>query len=1318
MSNERPGDLGSRLRISLAGPTQVRSWSHGEVTRPDLLDRTGRPAPGGLFCERIFGPRKGAGWLGRMGHVELAAPVVHPYFFRDTSILSRLLWLKGSALDKVIRYEERVVVDPGETPLKRGQLLSENEHREATARYGDSFLADEGAWAIRKLLDFDLAALIADLRRRLDDEMKKDVPSRRKLLGQFSRLEVAEGLRDSGLSGEANRPDWAILECLPVIPPGLRPRPSGGINGLYGRVIIRNNRLKKLIELNAPEVIVRNEKRKLQQCVEALLSGRRLDRLLEARLGGGPDRSVGAAAVAGPELKVRKCGLPRDVAMELFRPLVVIGLTQRAYAETYEEAAGLFRRRDAAAWEVLEEVVRDRVVLVGRTPARGRTALQAFEPVLCDGGAVRLPVAAWEALGGEEVVVHLPLTDEAQADAAERMTPGDNLLDVANGGLLLKPSRDVVAGCYHLTVSPLEGEGKAFAGVEEVRLAFALGKVGVHDRIRVRLPHRKRLISEDHRGRVEEARRAPGGRVATTVGRVLFNDALDARMPFYDATMSARLLEGVIHDCHSLLGRHAALTLLDRVKEVGLREATRSGLSLAVEDLKTPATREAVLRATDREVQRRQRQYDEGNICESERYHQTIDAWTKARDEVAKAVADDLSNDRRDGKPGLNPLYLLAHSGAAGGVEQIRQLCGLRGLLASPDGTLIETPVRSNFREGLSVLEYSLGMGALRKEAVDLASRTQKADRLTRKLIGAAQDVIVTMHDCGTTQGIVRPVSETIRGRVHPHGIENPLTGEAILGKDEILTDEEAREVEALGIDRILARSPMTCLAPRGVCRLCYGMDLATGALVEEGAAVGVVAALSLGEPADRLTPRTFRGFTRNCEVGGEAITRKGGRVRYVGMEAVVNDRGERVALCRGAGEIRLVGPGDRVVEEFAVPHGAVLRVADGEQAAPPVVLAQWDPHVAPVLSERPGVVRLVDVVEGQTLRRERDETAGLERFVISEHRGDLYPQVRLENDQGRIVGVHFLPERAILDVREGQEVSAGTTLARLPREISFPSHYNSGLGRLTELFEARAPENPAVMAQVDGVVRFDPVRRRGQRIVYVRMTDEDGRSLGREIEHAVPPGRHLRVSSGDRVRAGDLLTAGPVASRDVLKIQGPEAARTHLLSAIQDVYRSQGVEIDDRHVEVVITQMLRRVQVHRGGDTGLLPGSIIDRFAFQAVNERLRGCVKITDAGASRLRAGEVVARELYDQEYRRIQREGGRFPQCERAYPAAASLHLLGVSEAARSESFLAAACQGAAEALAGAAWAGKVDDLEGLTANALLGRLIPAGSGRRGG
>ncbi len=1415
---DRINDYGA-VRISLASPHDIRSWSFGEVKKPETINyRTYRPEKDGLFCERIFGPEKdwecacgkyrGMKYKGmicdrcgvkvthsrvrrkRMGHIELAAPVVHIWFFKAMpSRLGTLLDMKTTSLEKIIYFQDYVVIDPGETPLKERQLLTEEDYRKAREQYGDNFKAGMGAEAVKALLEhLNLVDLSKDLRDKLALENAKEKSSKQKLRDYVKRLKVVEALRDSGLGGPQNKPEWMVLECIPVIPPDLRPLvlldsgnfATSDLNDLYRRIINRNNRLKKLVDLNAPEVIIRNEKRMLQQSVDALFDNNRCKRPVlgssnrplksltdmikgkqgrfrENLLGKRVDYSARSVIVVGPELRLHQCGLPKKIALELFQPFIIRRLKELGHADTIKSAKKMLERKAEEVWDILEEVIKNHPVLLNRAPTLHRMGIQAFEPVLIEGNAIRIHPLVCKGFNadfdGDQMAVHLPLSIEAQVEATVLMMSTNNIFSPANGQPIITPSQDIVMGCYYLTADPLtmfvtpggvlddrikdyrkhlpdnlKGEGMKFASPGEVFLAFAQKKVGVHARVFVRLPIEKGFISEvpvdKEKTRVEEVPRQASGLVRTTVGRVIFNDILKPEMAFYDLALSGKHLSRIIADCYQQLGRRETIDLLDRMKEIGFRESTRSGLSFSTDDLKTPPNKDHIIRETEKEVEKFQKQYFRGIITDLERYNKVIDLWTDARDRITKQMMEDLRHDVRQGVPYLNPIFLMAHSGARGGVEQIRQLAGMRGLMAKPSGQIIETPIKANFREGLSVLEYFSSTHGARKGLADTALKTADSGYLTRKLADVAQNVVITMHDCGTTQGITksaiykgeeleRPLSETIRGRVSRNALRT-VDDEMIVDENEMLTWEQARHIESLGVDKIIVRSPMTCQAPLGVCRLCYGMDLATGALVEEGMAVGIIAAQSIGEPGTQLTMRTFHigGTVKRVIVESDIKAKNAGAVKLIRITAVTNDQGEMVALTRN-GQLHLIGP-KGILEEYTIPNGAILQVTDGQQVQRGTVLAKWDPHRIPILAERGGRIRFEDIVEGETLRKERDQ-AGAERWVIMEHKGDLHPQIVIEDESGQSLEVHYIPEKAHLGVREAQQVAAGTLLAHTPREVGGTQDITGGLPRVTEIFEARRPRDPAVMAEIAGRVKIGETRK-GKRSVIIESVDDAGKPTGLEREHLVPRGKQLRVHSGEYVKEGDPLVDGPLVPHDILRISGIEAVQNYLVREVQSVYRSQRVDIDDKHIEITVAQMLRKVKVETMGDTGLLPGSVIDKFAFYEVNNRLRDCVKIKDPGDSKFEIGKIVGKEAYEEVKAALEAEGKRAPTWEAPQPATCSTQLLGITKAAvQSDSFISAASfQETTKVLTEAALAGKVDYLVGLKENVILGHLVPAGTG----
>jgi len=1053
-------------------------------------------------------------------------------------------------------------------------------------------------------------------------------------------------------------------------------------------------------------------------------------------------------------LRLHQAGLPKKIALELYQPFIIRRLKELGHADTIKSAKKMLERKDEQVWDILEEVTKNHPVLLNRAPTLHRMGIQAFEPVLIEGNAIRIHPLVCKGFNadfdGDQMAVHLPLSIEAQVEAYVLMMATNNIFSPANGNPIITPSQDIVMGCYWLTASRGDegekieaGEGMVFHSPMEVFRAQAEGKLGLHARVQVRLPLEKKVISEvrNERGATiaEELPRKANGLVRTTVGRVMFNDILHPEMAFYDLSLGSKYLSRIIADCYQLLGRRETIALLDRMKDTGFRESTKSGLSFATSDLRTPEVKEAVLKEKDKEVEKLRKQYERGIITEQERYNKTIDHWTEAREAITKRLMLDLAHDRRADEHGrvvpyLNPIFLMAHSGARGGVEQIRQLAGLRGLMAKPSGEIIETPIKSNFREGLTVLEYFSSTHGARKGLADTALKTADSGYLTRKLADVAQNVVITMHDCGTTQGVTkgimykgdeidRPLYDAVRGRVSRVTIHHPTTGEPIVEEDEMITPDKARLIERLGLDKITVRSPMTCLASLGVCRLCYGMDLATGALVEEGMAVGIIAAQSIGEPGTQLTMRTFHfggvhtGGKSNLE--SEYKAKKAGVVQFERITVVTNENGQKIALARTGEILILRGKGGLVVERFSVPNGSELQVTDGQEIAAGTVLIKWDPHSIPIICEEAGKVRWEDIKEGETLRRERDTASGVERYTIMEHKGDLHPQIRIEDDRGNVLRVYFIPERANIQVTDRQQVTAGTLLAKTPREVSKTQDITGGLPRVTELFEARRPRSPAVMSEVDGKVRLDPTRKRGKRIIWIQPETDDGKPVGEEKEHQVPAGAQLRVHSGEYVKAGDPLVYGPLVPHDILRVNGPEAVQEYLVREVQSVYRLQRVDIDDKHIEIIVSQMLRKVKVEKMGDTGLLPGLVMDRFAFREVNERLLNeCVKTVDPGESTFREGQIVTRDAFEEERVALQAAGGKkkTPSFETPVPAESSVQLLGITKAAvQSDSFISAASfQETTKVLTEAALASKVDYLVGLKENVILGHLIPAGTG----
>ena len=1367
---DRINDYAS-VKISLARPHDIRSWSFGEVKKPETINyRTYRPEKDGLFCERIFGPEKdwecscgkyrGMKYKGmicdrcgvkithsrvrrkRMGHIELAAPIVHIWFFKAMpSRLGALLSMKTTSLEKVIYFQDYVVIDPGDTPLKPHQLLTEEEYRAARAQYPDAaFEADMGAEAIRKLLvNLDLVALSAQLRVDL-----AETGSKQKRKDLINRLKVVEAIRDSD-----NRPEWTVLDVIPVIPPDLRPLvlldsgnfATSDLNDLYRRIINRNNRLKKLVDLNAPEVIIRNEKRMLQQSVDSLFDNNRCKRPVlgssnrplksltdmikgkqgrfrENLLGKRVDYSARSVIVVGPSLRLHQCGLPKKIALELYQPFIIRRLKELGHADTIKSAKKMLERKDEEVWDILEEVIQNHPVMLNRAPTLHRMGIQAFEPLLVEGNAIKLHPLVCRGFNadfdGDQMAVHLPLSIESQVEAYTLLMSTNNIFSPANGAPIISPSQDVVMGCYYMTIAlpDSKGDGMVFSSIDEVQLAYSLGVVDTHATIKVKLP--PWCIVKD-----EEAEKS-AGLTATTVGRVAFNAMLPKGMPFYNMPLRSSDLATVISDCYETLGRRSTIDLLDMMNQLGFRESTLSGLSFATDDLITPPNKGKIIATAEKSVLRIMKLYQRGIITEGERYNQVLDAWTHAREQITLEMMQELEDDHRF--PGyINPIFLMAHSGARGGVEQIRQLAGMRGLMAKPSGKIIETPIKANFREGLSVLEYFSSTHGARKGLADTALKTADSGYLTRKLADVAQNVVVTQHDCGTTQGITKGViyrgekvevslADSIRGRVSRTNIVNPITDKVIVRENELITADIARRIEEMGLEKIQVRSPMTCDAPLGICALCYGMDLSTSNLVEQGMAVGIIAAQSIGEPGTQLTMRTFHigGTAARAVEESEIRAKKAGKVKFTRLKAVRNDEGQQIVLARN-GEVSLLDPKGRELEKYEIPTGANLIVDENQEVEAGTVLCQWDPHSIPILAEVGGKVRYEDVIEGETMRMEKDPS-GHVRQLVMEHKGDLHPQIVLEDQNGKILDFYYLPEKAHIEATEGKQISAGTMLAKTPREVSGTQDITGGLPRVTEIFEARKPKEPSVIAEIDGTVELLGEKRRGKRTIIVRS------ETGIEREHLVSHGKHLRVHAGTFVRAGEALVDGPLVPHDILRISGEEAVQQYLTREIQNVYRSQRVEINDKHIEIIVSQMLRKVAVQTVGDTGLLPGIVIDKIDFRVTNEEIAKCLKITEKGDSDFELGAIVPIDTLEQVNTQIEALGGAPAVGAKPEPATAATQLLGITKAAvQSSSFISAASfQETTKVLTEAALAGRVDPLVGLKENVILGHLVPAGTG----
>jgi DNA-directed RNA polymerase subunit beta' len=1380
---DRINDYGS-VKISLAGPNDIRSWSFGEVRKPETINyRTYRPEKDGLFCERIFGPErdwecacgkyKGTKYKGiicdrcgvkvthsrvrrkRMGHINLAAPCLHIWFFKAVpNQLGTVLGMKGSDLEKVIYYQDYLVTDPGQSPLKLGQLFTEDEYRDATTKYGNSFKALMGGEAIKTLLTrLDLEAISTELRAAIS---KTSSVQRMKDLSK--RLKTVDAIKNS-----SNKAEWMVLEVIPVIPPDLRPLvllesgnfATSDLNDLYRRIINRNNRLKKLMDLNAPEVIIRNEKRMLQQAVDSLMDNGRCrrpvlgsnnrplkslsdmikgkqGRFRENLLGKRVDYSARSVIVVGPTMRLHQCGLPKRIALELYQPFIIRRLKQSGLADTIKSAKKMIERRGEQIWDILEEVIHEHPVLLNRAPTLHRMGVQAFEPVLVEGNAIMLHPLACKGFNadfdGDQMAVHLPLSVEAQTESHTLMMTTNNIFSPANGSPMVGPSQDMVLGNYYLTsmLAGQKGEGKAFAGTFEAILAYDMGRIALHAIIKVRIA--KPVVKEGERARdLKHKEITKPIVIETTVGRCIFNDILPAKMPFYNWPMGQKSLSQVISDCYEIAGSAATVDLLDRIKEKGFRHATLSGLSFGLVDLKIPPKKKDIIDETEKRVKKILKNYQAGVLTEGERYNQVIDAWTNARVAVTSEMMKGLKEDKKDdGSAYLNPIYMMSISGARGSVDQIQQLAGMRALMAKPSGEIIETPIKSNFREGLTVLEYFSSTHGARKGLADTALKTANSGYLTRKLIDVAQNMIVTERDCGTLQGITKstvtrgeqvdvPLTQLIIGRTARDNIRNPITDEMIVRENEVITPDAAVKIEALGLDAIRVRSPLTCDSPFGMCAKCYGWDMSTGQLVEEGLPVGIIAAQSIGEPGTQLTLRTFHtgGIASRAILEREQKATHPGTISYRDINAVAfsgEDGSTRAVALKRNGEIAILDDKDRELDKFKVPYGAIVRVKDGEEVKSGAMLFEWDPHRTPILAEISGLIRFVDVIDGETIRLEEERKGQSGKPVIIEHKGDKHPQIMIEDADGKILDVHYLPAGARIEVTEGQQVQAGQLLAHQPRATGGTQDITGGLPRVTEVFEARKPKDPAAIAEISGRVELKSDKRKGKMTIIVRSES------GMEKEHHVPRDRHLNVHTGDIVEAGDTLTDGPLVPHDILRIKGEEALQRYLIGEIQNVYRSQNVTINDKHIEIICSQMMRKVEIESVGDSEFLPGEVVDKFGFRAENTRLNDCIKISSVGeATELKESQVIDKAKLATINEKLETIGGEPAKGKKPRMATAKTLLLGITKASlRSDSFIAAASfQQTTKILTEASLAGSIDKLCGLKENVILGHLIPAGT-----
>ena len=1324
------------IRIKLASPEKIREWSYGEVKKPETINyRTFKPERDGLFCAKIFGPVKDWECLcgkykrmkhrgvvcdkcgvevthsrvrrERLGHIELVSPVAHIWFLRGVpSRIGTLLDMTMRQLERVLYFESYVVIDPGDTPLKEKQLLTEEEYKKYTAEYGNAFKAGMGAEAIRELLrKVDLDALSAELKAKIQES--GSIGQKRKLT---KRLKIVEAFRKSG-----NKPEWMIMDVIPVLPPELRPlvHLDGGrfatsdLNDLYRRVINRNNRLKRLIELKAPSVIIRNEKRMLQEAVDALFDNSKRTKAMRAStkrplkslsdmikgkqgrfrqnlLGKRVDYSGRSVIVVGPELKLHQCGLPKVMALELFKPFVFNKLEEKGYATTIKQAKKLVEMETPEVWDALEEVIKEHPVLLNRAPTLHRLGIQAFDPVLVEGKAIKLHPLVCTAYNadfdGDQMAVHIPLSIEAQIEARVLMMSVNNLLSPANGKPIVYPTQDMVLGIYYMTKERkgAKGEGMVFADPEEVRVAYDSGVVSEHARITVRID---------------------GKKVETTAGRVLFSEILPKGIPFefVNKVLTKKEIQNLIDYCYKKLGKRETVLFLDNLERLGFEMATRSGISICMKDMHIPSKKEQLIKEAEQQVMEVYKQYAGGLITQGERYNKVIDIWANVTEKVAEEMmkelgAEDgkeLSEEELQERRSFNSIYMMADSGARGSAAQIRQLAGMRGLMAKPSGEIIETPITANFREGLSPLQYFISTHGARKGLADTALKTANAGYLTRRLVDVAQDVIITEEDCGTNDGItvtalieggeiIQSLEERILGRNAAEDIKDPLTGEIIVKRDHEIDEEAVQKILDAGIDKLKIRSVLTCNTKFGVCAKCYGRDLARGEPIEIGEAVGIIAAQSIGEPGTQLTMRTFHIGGTATKVVEQAVleAKNSGKVKFTDLHAVRNREGVLVVLNRNA-RISIVDSRGREKEKYNLVYGARILVEEGQTVKIGQKLVEWDPYSVPILTEVGGRVALGDIIEGVTVKEIVDEVTGLSQKVIIDYPADKRPRISIKDEHGKatkkIPGTkkparYLLPAGAHILVEKGDMVAPGDILAKIPRETTKTKDITGGLPRVAELFEARKPKEHAIVSEIDGVVELKTAPK-GQRIIVVRSGDT-------VKEYTIPKGKHVTVNEGDWVKAGESLMDGAVNPHSILDILGPKELQRYLVDEVQKVYRLQGVSINDKHIEIIVRQMMRKIKIEDPGDTSFLVGDQVDRMEFMEENERVRA--------------------------------QGGK--------PAKGKPMLLGITKASLTTySWVSAASfQETTRVLTEAALEGKIDELRGLKENVIMGRIIPAGTG----
>ena len=1340
---ERPKDPLSfnSIQLSLASPERIRERSFGEVKKPETINyRTFKPERDGLFCAKIFGPTKdyecNCGKYKRMkhrgivcekcgvevipskvrrerlGHIDLACPVAHIWFLKSLpSRIGALLDMTLKDLEKVLYFEAYVVLDPGETSLTKGQLLAEDQYSEAMDEFAGQFVAGMGAEAVRELLsEIDLVEVGDQLRIEM-----KEATSEAKRKKVSKRLKVVNSFRQSG-----NQPEWMILETVPVLPPELRPLVplDGGrfatsdLNDLYRRVINRNNRLKRLMELRAPEVIIRNEKRMLQESVDALFdNGRRgraitgpskrplksLSDMLKGKggrfrqnlLGKRVDYSGRSVIVVGPELKLHQCGLPKKMALELFKPFIYQKLDERGLAGTVKAAKKLVEKEKSEVWDVLEEVIKEHPVMLNRAPTLHRLGIQAFEPVLIEGKAIQLHPLVCTAFNadfdGDQMAVHLPLSIESQIEARVLMMSTNNILSPASGKPIIVPSQDMVLGLYYMTKERpfVAGSGRVFASQDEVRMAYDAGVVDLQAAIKVRMA---------------PVKGAPIERIDTTVGRILLREVVPGSIDFkhVNKVMGKKQVADLIDISFRYAGNKETVILADKLKETGYRYSSLAGVSICLDDMVIPESKGARIKVSADEVKDIQQQYTEGLITDGERYNKVIDIWAKCTEDIAGTMLGNIAVDKLTSATGeevevssFNAIHMMADSGARGSAQQIRQLAGMRGLMAKPDGSIIETPITANFREGLTVLQYFISTHGARKGLADTALKTANSGYLTRRLVDVAQDAIIIEQDCDTLDGIevstlteggevIERLGDRILGRVSLDDIVDPVTDKLLVKANQLIDEDLVAVIEDAGIERVKIRSVLTCKSKRGICAYCYGRDLGRGHLVNLGEAVGVIAAQSIGEPGTQLTMRTFHiGGTASRRAEQTALeARFDGFLKFINLTTVNDDKNFPVVMNR-KGEIAVVDDTGRERERYGVVYGARINVQEGGPVKSGEILAEWDPYTVPIITEVGGIVHYGDIAEGVTMEEQVDEVTGLSRKVVTESKSaDKRPRITLKGEDGKTVKLpngtqarYMLPIGANISVEEGTEIHAGSILAKIPRETTKTKDITGGLPRVAELFEARKPKELAVISEIDGIVSYGKDSKGKRKIVVTP-------DIGEPAEYLIPKGKHISVHEGDVIHAGEELVDGSSNPHDILRVLGSKELSKYLVDEVQEVYRLQGVKINDKHIETIVRQMLRKVQIKDVGDTNFLIDDQVDRWVFEAENDR--------------------------------VMAEGGE--------PAIGETIMLGITKASLStESFISAASfQETTKVLTQASIQGKTDSLRGLKENVIMGRLIPAGTG----